>query len=55
MTITYNSIKQEYEVSLTSSDLEIAFKSEQDFRLLLHTVVEQSYGQELADKLFPIK
>lgn len=55
MKVTYNTRKEEYEVTLTTSDLETAFKSEKDFKSLLHSVVEQTYGQALADKLFPIQ
>lgn len=55
MEVAYNNITKEYEVTLTTSDLETAFKSEEDLQTLLHSIVEQSYGKGLADILFPIE
>lgn len=54
MTITFDRRNYQYGVTLTEEELKLAFTSENEFQLLLHNICKSTYGEELANKLFPV-
>lgn len=54
MITEYNDKRNEWNITLSISDLETAFQSERDLQTLLHSIVEQTYGRLVADKCFPL-
>ena len=54
MITEYNDKRNEWNVTLSISDLQSAFQSEQDLQILLHSIVEQTYGSFVADNCFPL-
>ncbi len=54
MITEYNEKDKEWNVTLSINDLQSAFQSERDLNVLLHSIVEQTYGRFVADKCFPL-
>ena len=43
-----------YEVTITKSELEQAFKSEQELHKFMHEIVANTYGEWMAEACFPL-
>ena len=43
-----------YEVTITNSELEQAFKSEQELHKFMHDIVANTYGEWMAEACFPL-
>lgn len=54
MKVEYDYKKNEFNVALQEGEVVQAFKSTEDLQLLLHNIVKLTYGEEMADKCFPL-
>lgn len=54
MISTFDSRRNEYNVTITKSELEQAFKSEQELHKFMHEIVANTYGEWMAEACFPL-
>ena len=55
MRVDYNPRNHAFSVTLSGEELEKAFQNPSEYLLLLHNIVLETYGREMADKLFPLE
>lgn len=54
MKTEYDYKRNEWNITLSDSDLQNAFKSEQNYLSLLHSIAEKAGGKYFADMFFPL-
>ena len=54
MKVEYDYKKCEFNVRLEEGEVIQAFTSFKDLQLMMHNIVKNTYGEEMADKCFPI-
>lgn len=54
MISTFDNRRNEYNVTITKSELEQAFKSEQELHKFMHEIVANTYGEWMAEACFPL-
>lgn len=54
MISTFDNRRNEYNVTITKSELEQAFKSEQELHNFMHEIVANTYGEWTAEACFPL-
>lgn len=55
MKVEYDYKKNEFNITLQESELIEGFKTRQDLQSLLHNIVKSTYGEEMANKCFPLE
>lgn len=54
MRANFDEPRECYEVTITKSELEQAFKSEQELHKFMHEIVANTYGEWMAEACFPL-
>ena len=54
MKSVFDNRRNEYNVIITKSELEQAFKSEQELQKFMHEIVANTYGEWTAEACFPL-
>lgn len=54
MKVEYDYKKNEFNITLQESELIEGFKTRKDLQSLLHNIVKNTYGEEMANKCFPL-
>lgn len=54
MKSAFDNHRNEYNVTITKSELEQAFKSEHELQTFMHNIVANTYGEWMAEACFPL-